>query len=167
METHRLQLAACTQEHIPVLMKWIQSETQCREWGGPFFRYPFDTQSFAEDCSWQKLPSFVLQGVAGKLLAFGQFYRRLERCHLGRLIVAPEARGCGIGKSLIRLLAKQGCNALATDQCSLFVLKNNRPAQALYEKIGFQRRDYPEPFEGLELCHFMTASAKEILEMEI
>ncbi|WGL15159.1 GNAT family N-acetyltransferase [Microbulbifer bruguierae] len=167
MENTKLQLLPCEQKHLPVLMTWVKTESQCQQWGGPFFRYPFDARSFAEDCSWRELPSFVVQDSGGELLAFGQYYARLDRCHLSRLIVAPAARGRGIGKGLIKQLALRGCCDLKLDQCSLFVLKENLAAQVLYEKLGFQQMEYPEPFDGLELCYYMAAAAKEMLEMEV
>lgn len=166
MDTYGNRLVPFHQKHLPKLMSWIGSQQQCTQWGGPGFRYPFDSQSFSEDCRWKELPSFALENAQGELLAFGQFYNRLDHCHLGRLIVAPSARGRGVGKQLVRGLAAQGREALHFTQCSLFVLKNNSAAKALYEKLGFEVCDYPETVDWLDECHYMTAPVEKLLEVE-
>lgn len=164
VEEHGNRLVPFHAMHIPALMRWIDSERQCSQWGGPGFRYPFDSQSFSEDCRWQELPSFALENTAGDLLAFGQFYNRLDHCHLGRLIVAPQARGQGIGQHLIRALVARGCGALNLQRCSLFVLKNNPRARALYEKLGFTAREYPESAAWLEGCDYLVTTVDKILD---
>jgi|GEM_PF-657511 len=159
-----LVFAPFSEKHLAQLMTWIQSETQCRQWGGPQFRYPFDRESFSEDCRWRELPSFVLEDSAGRALAFGQYYNRLDCCHLGRLVVAPDARGCGLGCELIANLVARGCRDMKLEQSSLFVLKDNQIALALYEKLGYRKRTYPEPMEWLDMCHYLVAPANKVLE---
>lgn len=163
MDRPETQLVPFRETHLQTLMRWIGSQQQCIQWGGPNFRYPFDLQSFSEDCRWSELPSFALENAEGELLAFGQFYNRLEHCHLGRLIVAPQARGQGIGARLIRALVAAGCDALNLQHCSLFVLKNNPGARALYEKLGFVAREYPDSSAWLKDCEYMVANANKIL----
>lgn len=154
------------EEYLADLMGWINSEVECRQWGGPEFRYPFDRHSFSTDSRWRELPSFAVLDAQGAPLAFGQFYRRLHCCHLGRLIVAPHARGRGVGQQLIRKLAVQARDALHLELCSLFVLKNNLAAKALYEKMGFEVCSYPEEMEWLDMCHYMVAPMHKLLVME-
>ncbi|WP_105102712.1 GNAT family N-acetyltransferase [Microbulbifer pacificus] len=154
------------EKYLTELMRWIPSETECRQWGGPGFRYPFDQQSFSEDCRWRELPTFIVKNAEGLPVAFGQFYQRLQCCHLGRLIVAPHTRGQGVGQQLIRALAVRGYESLRLQQCSLFVLKNNLPAKALYERLGFEVCDYPEPMDGLEMCHYMVTPMENLLSKE-
>ncbi|MFV8784060.1 GNAT family N-acetyltransferase [Microbulbifer sp. SA54] len=163
METQRLTLAPCTEQHIAELMGWFLSATECRQWGGPPFRYPFDTRSFAEDSQWSNHPSFVLLDAGGAMQAFGQYYNRLDHCHLSRLVVAPSARRRGVGEQLIRNLVAHGCDALKVERISLFVLQSNPAARALYEKMGFRLADYPEPGDWLAGCDYLTVPARKIL----
>ena len=158
------QLLPYDSAHLPELMRWIDSEQACRQWGGPWFQYPFDIHSFARDCRLHELATFVLEDGCGRLLAFGQYYNRLGCCHLGRLIVSPDYRGAGLGKQLITDLAAHGSDALQVAHCSLFVLKDNQRALALYEKLGFRKRDYPEAEQGLENCHYLVAPVAKIIE---
>ena len=163
MDGNPVSLSPLRESHLSALMGWISSPTACHQWGGPWFRYPFTQQSFSEDCRWEALPSFVLENPEGKLLAFGQYYNRLDHCHLGRLIVSSDGRGQGVGKHLIQQLVSHGCKALGVEVTSLFVLKDNQRARALYEKIGYCYSEYSEPMEGLEICDYMVAPAEKIM----
>jgi len=155
----QMKLEPANSEHLQALMTWLPDLRQCRQWGGPAFRFPFTAQTFIEDCRWPDLPSCVLVNEQGEPLAFGQYYKRLDRCHLGRLIVSPEHRGTGLGRTLVIELSRKGCRELNTSECSLFVLKDNAPARALYRKLGFEFADYPERHEWLEGCDYMIAAA--------
>ena len=88
----------------------------------------FDLNSFKSDLKLDSLKSFSLVSVEGNLLAFGQYYLRLDKCHLGRLIVNPNFRGQGIASHLIQKLGVLGKTELKTDSCSLFVLGHNKSA---------------------------------------
>ncbi|WP_456269693.1 GNAT family N-acetyltransferase [Kushneria sp. AK178] len=58
-----------------------------------------------------------------------------QACHIVGLLVAPEARGRGIGRDLMMaaLTAMQG------SVVTLTVVASNTPAVRLYEALGFQR----------------------------
>ncbi|WP_077399532.1 GNAT family N-acetyltransferase [Microbulbifer agarilyticus] len=159
-EAIQAELVSFTADHIPELMSWIDSEQACRQWAGTWFEYPFDQHSFSRDCRWQDLPTFVLQGAKGEILAFGQYYNRLDCCHLARLIVSPMVRGAGLGRQLVTQLVAHGSKELQLERASLFVLKDNPRALALYQKLGFQQCEYPEPEQGLEICYYMVATVK-------
>lgn len=146
---------------LPQLMSWFPDKASCRTWGGPEFRYPFDEPTFQEDSRIRSLPSWSLAGSDGSLSAFGQYYLRAERCHLARLAVAPRLRGHGIGSALVRELCQLGCEALAVNSCSLFVLPANVSALRLYRRLGFVAAPCPEPDPVFEECIYMVASRSE------
>ncbi|SHG26989.1 Acetyltransferase (GNAT) family protein [Microbulbifer donghaiensis] len=158
-----MELVTATEEHLRTLMQWLPDAGACKQWGGPSFRYPFTTETFLEDCRWPELASYTLVDSAGAPSAFGQYYERLGHCHLGRLIVAPQARGCGLGKQLIRQLVGTGCDALHLDRCSLFVLRNNGAALALYQGLGFTLSEYPGAPDWLAECFYLVAPATKII----
>lgn len=139
-----MQLIKPQKKHLFEIMNWFSSEQELTNWSGPNFRYPYDISSFTEDLKLDSLSSFVYVSNQSELLAFGQYYQRLGKCHLGRLIVNPVFRGQGIASELMNHLCNLGLNELKVKQCSLFVLKHNNDAIKAYEKFGFSFTDYPD-----------------------
>jgi ribosomal protein S18 acetylase RimI-like enzyme len=152
------QLEAATLSCIPQLMQWFTTVQACLNWGGIEFRFPFTRETFTSDCRIAQLPSFVLTERA-VLCAFGQYYERVGRCHLGRLAVAPTLRGRGIGTQLVRQLAAAGSAALAATEISLFVSRDNKAAEALYTRLGFRELAYPDASSGTTAYRYMVATA--------
>ena len=146
---------------LPELMQWFPDAGSCAVWGGPQFRWPFTPASFRTDARIGELPSRMLIDDAGHaMVAFGQFYRRLGRCHLGRLAVRPETRGRGAGTRLIRELCAEGSRALDVAEFSLFVLVRNEPAERLYRRLGFEDAPYPEALSVSEPVRYMVAGGE-------
>ncbi len=137
------------------LMSWFSTEEELSIWSGPGFRYPFDLNSFKSDLKLDVIKSFSFVSNERELLAFGQYYLRLDKCHLGRLVVNPNFRGQGIASCLIQELRALGKSDLKTDSCSLFVLKHNKSAIQAYTKLGFSVADYPDEIP-LENCLYMV-----------
>jgi len=137
------------------MMTWFSDERELTDWAGPNFRYPYTLSSFIEDSKVMVLSSFSLVSNESDFLAFGQYYNRLDKCHLGRLIVSPRLRGKGVASELMLRLCEFGIKDLNVNQCSLFVLKHNKKAIKAYEKFGFSFVDYPGeiPLEG---CLYMV-----------
>jgi ribosomal protein S18 acetylase RimI-like enzyme len=137
------------------LMSWFPTEEELSLWSGPGFRYPFDLISFKNDLKLDSLKSFSLVSEEGDLLAFGQYYLRLDKCHLGRLVVNPNLRGQGVAFHLIEKLSTLGKSDLKAESCSLFVLGHNKSAIQAYTKLGFSMADYPDEIP-LENCFYMV-----------
>ncbi len=134
-----MKLIALTPSNIQELMSWFTNESETTSWGGPHFNYPFDIESFQADLKLNELPSYgLLLEDKSTLLAFGQFYRRLGRCHLARLVVNPEYRGQGDAKQFITQLLEKGLVELDTSEASLYVYESNVNAIKLYKKLGFE-----------------------------
>ncbi len=150
-----LKLVKPDESHVVEMMSWFKNERELKQWSGPNFRYPFDKQSFIEDINLNGLSSFFLINEEGFLLAFGQYYIRFEKCHLGRLVVAPKERGNGYAKVLMDLLCKNGKTELNMNNYSLFVMSDNTNAIKAYQSYGFEFNDYPEQIP-LENCLYMT-----------
>ncbi|WP_445362977.1 GNAT family N-acetyltransferase [Microbulbifer sp. ANSA003] len=161
-----LRLKPMEEWQFPTLMSWLPDREQCQQWGGPDFRFPFEGKSFMEDCRWPELPSYALQDSSGDVLAFGQYYQHLGRCHLSRLIVSPNHRGAGLGRSLVVQLAQTGARALDAIECSLFVLRTNLAARTLYQKLGFEEAAYPGQRKWLDQCDFMVAPSVDLQQKQ-
>jgi len=143
------------ENHLIELMSWFNNAQELENWSGPNFRYPYNLSSFIDDLKLSTLNSFVLVSKQSEFLAFGQYYQRLGRCHLGRLIVNPKCRGKGLALELMRHLCDLGLNDLELNECSLFVLTHNKSAIKAYEKFGFSFTDYPEEMP-LANCLYMV-----------
>ena len=159
-----MKLERATQDHLRQIMPWFPDRSDCLIWGGPQFRHPFTEASFVEDSRLHDLPSFVLVAANGGLLAFGQYYERIGRCHLGRLVVSPEHRGHGIGRWLIAALVERGAAELGASESSLFVAAENVSAVALYRKLGFAETTYPENAPNFAPYLYMVAPVAAVLE---
>jgi ribosomal protein S18 acetylase RimI-like enzyme len=149
-----MKLAKATEENLFELMQWFTSVENAFDWSGPGFRYPFEIDSFKQDLKVDTLSSYCLIDSENNMLAFGQYYLRAERCHLGRLVVNPKYRGNGLASILITQLTEKGTTQLSTKDCSLFVLQHNTSAIKAYEKFGFYKTDYHEEIP-LEHCDYM------------
>lgn len=150
-----MQLNQPSDENFIELMSWFSNEEELSIWSGPNFRYPFNLKTFKNDLNLDTLKSFSLVSNEGDLLAFGQYYLRLGKCHLARLVVNPSFRGKGIASHLISQLSIWGKSDLNTDSCSLFVITHNTSAIQAYTKLGFSMADYPGGVP-LEDCIYMV-----------
>lgn len=150
-----MQLIQPLENHLLEIMSWFSSEKELTDWSGPNFRYPYDISSFVEDLKLNTLSSFSLVSDEFEFLAFGQYYERLGKCHLGRLIVNPKFRGKGIASELMFNICELGLKDLKVKECSLFVLAHNKYAIQAYEKFGFSFVNYPDEI-SLENCLYMV-----------
>lgn len=148
-----MQLITPCDDTFIEIMSWFATEQQLASWSGPGFEYPFTLDTFKRDLGLATRPSYALS-ANDELLAFGQYYLREGRCHLGRLVVNPKKRGQGIAQQLIDRLTQLGCQQLAVNECSLFVLHDNQSALTAYQKHGFVETLYPEKIP-LENCIYM------------
>ena len=157
-----MRLTQTTDDHCIELMSWFSSEEELGVWSGPGFGYPFDLISFRRDIKLDSLKSFSLISSEQGLLAFGQYYLRFGRCHLGRLVVNPCLRGQGIVAHLIAQLSALGNADLDTDSCSLFVVSDNKSAIRAYLKLDFTRADYPGELP-MGNCFYMVKESMNAL----
>ncbi len=144
---------------VPELMSWFPDRASCLVWGGPEFRFPFTEATFRIDAKLASLATRMLVLEDNRLVAFGQYYLRVGRCHLGRLAVAPDCRGGGFGTQLVRALCAEGRALLHARSCSLFVVPTNVRAKTLYERLGFAATPYPEPAPEIDPYIYMVTSA--------
>ena len=145
-------------DQLPELMTWFPDAHGLRTWGGPEFRFPFTAATFREDSKVDSIDSFSLAAEDGAIAAFGQCYLRIERCHFGRVGVAPRWRGQGLGTRLLREMADWGHDQFGPRELSLFVKRDNEAAHRLYLRLGFREIPYPDP-AFLADCHYMIAQA--------
>jgi ribosomal protein S18 acetylase RimI-like enzyme len=150
-----MKLITVTVSHIEELMTWFSDKQELTDWAGPNFSYPFDQHSFSTDLQIDTIKSFALIANDLEMVAFGQFYQRLDKCHLGRLIVRPSRRGKGIAAQLMKHLSCVGLKQLQLTQCSLFVYSHNRPALNAYKSFGFTVMSYPQALPDADCLYLI------------
>ena len=148
-------------EHAREIIGWFPDEESVTRWGSPYTRYPLREETFYEDIYWDRIHSRIALAEEGSLLGFGQFYPKLGRCHLARLVINPVYRGRGLGEEFVAALMKHGSELLGTDGYSLYVMTANKPAYNCYRSLGFSLKPYPHGDPKLENCVFMTADQPE------
>jgi ribosomal protein S18 acetylase RimI-like enzyme len=151
----KIETAQCG--HAREIMGWLPDKESVVRWGSPYMRYPLREEAFFEDIYWDRMSARVARAEDGRLLGFGQFYGKLGRCHLARLIINPVFRGRGLGEAFIAALMKHSSEQLATQEFSLYVMTANKPAYNCYKNLGFKLAAYPHGDPHLEDCVFLTA----------
>lgn len=139
------------------VMNWFPDKESVMLWGSPYTRYPLAAETFFEDIYWERVESRIARGDQGELLAFGQYYPKLGRCHLARLAVNPNFRRRGIAVNFIGQLMEHGGEQLDTHEFSLYVMTANKPAWHCYKTLGFHMEPYPHGDPHLDNCVFMVA----------
>lgn len=117
---------------------WIEDAASCLRWAGPRLKFPFATERLEELLAEPGASSFVMSRGPAKALGFGQFWvREAGVAHLARVILAPSARGQGLGSTLCTLLMAQAKRETGADTFTLRVYRDNHPALTIYEGLGF------------------------------
>lgn len=150
-----MQLSQASDKYIIEMMSWFSNEEELNIWSGPNFKCPYDLESFKSNLKLETAKSFVFISDESNFLAFGQYYLRLGKCHLARLVVNPVFRGQGVVANLIQKLSIAGKKDLNADLCSLFVLEHNKSAIKAYKKCGFFIVSYPGEIP-LDNCLYMV-----------
>jgi ribosomal protein S18 acetylase RimI-like enzyme len=146
-----------TKQQYLQVKNWFSNHQDIYTWGGPNMTYPMSDEDFIKHLTVAHFTSFCLLNDERQLVAFGQYYRRLEHHHLGRLAVNPKYRGQGWAKILITKILEQAFKEQSAKGASLFVFRDNIVAYDCYQSLGFIETDYPEvPFPGnMQNCAYM------------
>ncbi len=117
---------------------WIPDAEACRRWAGPKLPYPFAASELPRLLHVAGARAFCLAEGGGPPLGFGQFWApRPATAHLARILIAPSARGRGLGRALCRSLIAQAVETTGAREITLRVFRDNQAAVALYSGLGF------------------------------
>jgi len=112
--------------------------------------YPFPwTESIFRDCLRAGYSAWVLVDSEGAIGGYAFMSMVLDEAHVLNICIDTSLQGRGLGFKLLKHLLKLARSAQATIVL-LEVRKSNKPAQKLYESMGFQRLGvrknyYPAP----------------------
>ncbi|MCZ8257225.1 MAG: GNAT family protein [Polaromonas sp.] len=133
---------------------WVPDAESCARWAGPKLTFPFSPQQLPQLLAEPGAHSFVLSRGHTEALGFCQFWvREPGVAHLARIILAPSGRGQGLAAKLCRLLMAEAVRAVDVKAFTLRVYRDNHPALATYEGLGF----VTVPAQSDERIFFMRA----------
>lgn len=117
---------------------WVKDADTCLRWAGPRLKFPFAPARLPQLLAEPGANSFVMSHGPGPALGFCQFWVRDPGvAHLARIILAPEARGQGLGTTLCELLMAEAARSTGAGAFTLRVYRDNDAALAIYERLGF------------------------------
>lgn len=125
-----------------MLIDWIDGPERLATWAGPAFSWPLDEAqlaAYAGESTGQRRIWTAVQSGSGE--AVGHASLRLDPVHgigrLGRVLVAPGARGHGVGTAMLDKVLASAFGELELRRVELGVFTHNADAIRLYERLGF------------------------------
>jgi RimJ/RimL family protein N-acetyltransferase len=138
-----LALRALAPADCDRLLTWVDSSDALWQWSGArSFTWPLDRGQLLRDLaahSGSSVELFAGIDEAGEMVAHvlidAQHYHGLGL--IGRVAVAPEQRGRGVGAALMRATIRHGFDELGLHRLQLTVYTFNAAAIATYRSVGF------------------------------
>jgi ribosomal protein S18 acetylase RimI-like enzyme len=135
-----LRFDAFTPAHFETLRGWFSSDSEVVRFGGPGLHYPLDDgqlQAIVDEpgrLSWMAVDEGdALVGHAELMVLHDEGAARL-----GRVAIAPGARGRGLGLELVSHVLGVAWSFDRVARVDLHVYPWNAPALALYRRLGFE-----------------------------
>ena len=141
-----LELIPFTEEDIDRLLGWITSEEEYFLWTAAAVSFPLTREPFQKlmresaergDRLFFKAADRDSGNVIGHL-ELGAIDRQNRSTRIGRVLLAPEARGRGLGAELMRAGLAKAFDEMGMHRVELWVFEANRGAVACYERVGFR-----------------------------
>lgn len=133
-------------QDAPLLRTWVTTRAELITWAGPSFAWPLDDAQLAAYAAepGRHIWTAVSPGNhrVGHVSVCGT--------RLGRVLIAPEARSKGLGRTLVSQAVDLCFGTLALPEISLGVWAHNTAALRIYEKLGFHTVDRLEGVEEVD-----------------
>ncbi|MBV9607002.1 MAG: N-acetyltransferase [Solirubrobacterales bacterium] len=138
MRLRALALADCDTLH-----SWITSADALFQWSGPWdFRWPLDRRQLTRDleaAGGHRRLFAAVDADGGELV--GHVMLTIQAEHrlgiVGRVAIAPDRRGQGLGTALMQEIVRVGFEQLGLHRLQLAVYDFNTGAVACYQRVGF------------------------------
>jgi RimJ/RimL family protein N-acetyltransferase len=124
------------------LLRWIETEDDLYQWSGArSFSWPLDRGQLLRDLDASGGPRMLFAAVAedGELAGHVMLDCNHHHRHglIGRVAIAPDRRGRGLGSALMRATVRHGFDELGLHRLQLAVYTFNATAIACYRSVGF------------------------------
>lgn len=148
------------------VISWCTEEKAFYQWtAGRMGTFPLTEQAFR---SVEALMPFMAYDESGNVGFFTLRYptESTEELRLGFIIVAPNARGCGCGRKMVRLGLQFAFELCAAERVTIGVFENNPAAIACYRAAGFHD-PMPRRGETYRLMNDIWYCRELVIEREI
>jgi RimJ/RimL family protein N-acetyltransferase len=138
-------LARFTDTDIDRLIAWISSPQLLGQWAASGFSYPLTRPQLeahlrrSAESGAHVFKVLDQDRVVIGHVELGSIDRRNRSLRIGRVFVAPERRGQGLGVELMRAAVAVAFGRLQMHRVELSVFDFNHAAIACYERVGFRR----------------------------
>jgi RimJ/RimL family protein N-acetyltransferase len=135
--TTRFKLRAVHAEDTPLISDWLASAEEARQWSGGDTPFPIEPEWLVQAFGGDQARYYVLaESETDEPVGLFGLRWRGAGVHLVRIALAPEWRGLGLARPLLRAaetLARDG----GARRMTLNVYADNEPARRAYEAAGF------------------------------
>lgn len=137
-----MKLRPLRPEDCDRLLAWIDSADALWQWSGArAFTWPLDRGQLRRDLAAHDGSMHVFAGIDDSGEMVGHVLLDAQPNHglgnIGRVAVAPERRGSGLGTALMRAIVRYGFDELGLHRLQLNVYTFNTAAIATYRSVGF------------------------------
>ncbi len=120
------------------ILSWCADERAFYRWtAGVLGKYPLTEREFSFVESLMPFTAFDETGIVG-FFTLRSPSGSLDELRIGFVIIAPEKRGKGCGKEMLRLGIKFAFELYGAKRVSLGVFENNPSAYYCYKAVGFE-----------------------------
>ncbi|MEU4928312.1 GNAT family protein [Streptomyces yokosukanensis] len=165
-----VELRMFTRADGSFLTSWIAGPVELMTWAGPTFTWPLDKlqiAAYAAESMTRRRRSWMgVNSRTGQVVGHASVRMNADGAagRLGRVLIAPEARGCGMGAAMLTHVLAVSFGSLGLERVELGVFSHNDSAVRLYERLGFQvERVLPdvEQVEGQSWSALQMCLAKQ------
>ncbi|MGW4507563.1 GNAT family N-acetyltransferase [Streptomyces sp. NPDC004436] len=133
-------------EDAALLRSWVTGPTALMTWAGPHLAWPLDDAqltAYAAEPGRRTWTAVTPDGtpVGHVSLADGR---------LGRVLIAPAARGRGLGGALVSLVVTHAFDELGLPEIRLGVWAHNTAARRIYARLGFRTEQVLDAVEHVD-----------------
>ncbi|MCX4526627.1 MULTISPECIES: GNAT family N-acetyltransferase [unclassified Streptomyces] len=134
------------------LLDWIAGPAELVTWAGPAFGWPLDDAQLAAYAAEPGRHTWTAVSDTDRPLGHISLRRHPDApgARVGRVLIAPDARGRGLGEILLTQAIDRAFGELGLTELDLGVYAHNTAAVRLYEKLGFQTQQVLRDVEQVE-----------------
>jgi RimJ/RimL family protein N-acetyltransferase len=140
-----LSLRPFTAADIDTLIGWVPDATALLQWAGPTLSWPLTRAQLERDLAAGTSLMFTACDATGAAVGHIEI-KAIDRTHanamLGRILIAPMARGRGLSVPLVRAALRVCFDELKLHRVALRVFAHNAAAIASYARAGFVQEGY-------------------------